>query len=292
MAKFLLSAFADEAGDSLAEQITALQRNGIGFIEPRAIDKEGIIFKSDSRLRAIRQQLDEGGISVSSVGSPIGKYPIEDPFDRHLEDFRRALNCAHILRTNKIRMFSFFVEQDKLAEYRDEVLARLSFMLDMAEAEGIQLCHENESRIFGQMPEQVRDLLTSLPRLSGIFDPANYRMNGADAELGIDVTLPSLAYMHIKDAIFESQTIVPAGEGEGHIGDAIEKINASTDKAIFLSVEPHLKTFSAYKNIDAHELHGKYVFETTKDSFDCAVNSLKGVLRGLGYRENGQFWEK
>lgn len=290
MAKFILSAFADEAGDSIEAQIAALQRNGIGYIEPRAVDGTGVIFKTDEELSEIRRKLDEAGIRVSSLGSPIGKYPIDEPFEKHLEDFKRALHAAHMLGTTNMRTFSFFVEQDRIAECRDEVMRRMNVLLDMAEAEGITLCHENESRIYGQMPDEVEDLLTSLPKLRGIFDPANYRMNDADAERGIDITLPSLAYMHIKDAIFEEQMIVPAGEGEGRIADAIEKIDRSTDRAIFLSVEPHLMAFSAYKNIDEHELRGRYVFENSDESFDFAVSSLKKVLGSIGFKENGPFW--
>ena len=292
MAKFILSAFADEAGDSLSEQIAALVRNGIGYIEPRAIDKQGVIFKSDKELREIRRTLDSYGIGVSSLGSPIGKYPIDEPFESHLEDFKKALNAAHILGTSRIRMFSFFVPENRLTECRSEVLRRLSVFLDLADAEGITLCHENEAKIYGQMPREVKDLLTSLPRLGGIFDPANYCMCDADAAEGIDVTLSSLVYMHVKDAVASEKTIVPAGEGDGRIGEALNKINAATDRAVFLTVEPHLKTFSAYASIDERTLRGKYVFETTNDSFDCAVNSLKNVLKLEGYSENGQYWSK
>ncbi len=292
MAKFILSAFADEAGKTLEEQIAALQRNGIGYIEPRSIDGTGILTKTDDELKEIRRKLDDAGIRVSSLGSPIGKYPIDEPFESHLADFRRALEAARILGTNLIRMFSFFVAQDKLAECREEVMRRMAIMLDLAEGAGIKLCHENESKIYGQMPNEVEDLLSANPRLGGIFDAANYRMNDGDAERGIDVTLPSLAYMHVKDAIYAEQTIVPAGEGEGHIADAIAKINASTDRAIFLSVEPHLRVFDAYKSIDTHELRGKYTFETAGEAFDCAVTSLKKLLTEAGYTANGPFYTK
>ena len=292
MAKFILSAFADEAGKSLASQIAALQRNGIGYIEPRAIDKKGVITLSECELKEVRRTLDDGGIRVSSLGSPIGKYPIDEPFAPHLEDFRRALQAAHILGTNLIRMFSFFVPQDRLKECRSEVMDRLSVMLEEAKAEGITLCHENESKIYGQMPGEVADLLTTLPDLAGIFDPANYRMNGADAAEGIDVTLPSFRYMHVKDAIFDEQAIVPAGEGEGKIADAIGKIDRHTDHAVFLSVEPHLHVFSAYSSIDDHELKGRHVFKNSDESFDFAVNALKNLLRQEGYTENGPFWVK
>ena len=189
-------------------------------------------------------------------------------------------------------MFSFFVPQDRLKECRSEVMDRLSVMLEEAKAEGITLCHENESKIYGQMPGEVADLLTTLPDLAGIFDPANYRMNGADAAEGIDVTLPSFRYMHVKDAIFDEQAIVPAGEGEGKIAEAIGKIDRHTDNAVFLSVEPHLHVFSAYSSIDDHELKGRHVFKNSDESFDFAVNALKNLLRQEGYTENGPFWVK
>ena len=292
MAKFILSAFADEAGDTLAAQIAALHRNGIGFIEPRAIEKKGVIFKTDDQLKEIRRELDDGGIRVSSIGSPIGKYSIDEPLAPHLEDLKRALNCAHMLGTKLIRMFSFFVPQDRLAECRNEVMDRLSVMLEMAKAEGITLCHENESKIYGQMPKEVADLFRTLPDLAGIFDPANYRMNGADAAEGIDVTLPAFKYMHVKDAIYAEQAIVPAGEGEGRIAEAIGKINRHTDNAVFLSVEPHLRLFSAYASIDEHELKGRHSFATSSEAFDFAVASLKNLLRSEGYNENGPFFTK
>ncbi len=292
MAKFILSGFADEAGNSLSEQIAALQRNGIGYIEPRAIDKQGVIFKTDAELKEIRRQLDDGGIRVSSIGSPIGKYAIDEPIAPHLEDLKLALNCAHILGTNLIRMFSFFVPQERLKECRNEVIERLSAMLDAAKAEGITLCHENESKIYGQMPEQVDDLLRTLPELGGIFDAANYRMNGADAARGIDVTLPSLKYMHIKDAIFSEQAIVPAGEGEGKIAEAIGKVDRHTDNAVFLSLEPHLHIFAAYASIDEHELKGRHAFNSKGEAFDFAVAALKNLLRREGYSENGPFWSR
>ena len=117
-------------------------------------------------------------------------------------------------------------------------------------------------------------------------------MNGADAAEGIDVTLPSFKYMHVKDAIFAEQAIVPAGEGEGKIAEAINKIDRHTDNAVFLSVEPHLRIFSAYASIDEHELKGRHTFATSGEAFDFAVAALKNVLRSEGFTENGPFFSK
>ena len=166
-------------------------------------------------------------------------------------------------------------------------------MVKIAEAEGVVLCHENESKIYGQMPEEVRDVLTSVPGLGGIFDAANYRMNNANTMEGIGATLVNFKYMHIKDAIFADQMIVPAGEGEGRIGDVIDVINGHTDGTVYLTLEPHLHTFNAYKLIDDHELKGKHVFKNGREAFDFAVGALEALLvkHGYGKDENGT-WKK
>ena len=286
MAKFVFSAFADEAGSTIEEQIAALKENGIGYIEPRKINGKGILQLSNDELAQIKKQLDENGIKVNSLGSPIGKYDITLPFEDHLVDFNRALEVCKIFDTDKIRMFSFFVDQKDLALYRDEVIARLGRMVEIATENNIKLCHENESKIYGEQPKEVLDILTSIPGMYGIFDPANYRMNNADVIEGINATLTNFAYMHIKDAIFETQTIVPAGEGEGKIGEIIDIVNEKVEGTVYLTLEPHLHIFDAYKDIDEHALKGKYVFNNGREAFAFAVKSLEKVLSDHGYRKD------
>ena len=287
MARFVLSAFADEAGETVLDQITALKENGIRFIEPRTFSNKGILTLSEEELSEIKKALDENGIKVNSLGSPIGKYNIEDPFDVHLEQFEKALRACEILDTDKMRMFSFFVKGDELKKHRDEVIVRLKEMVKIATERGIKLCHENESAIYGQNPEEVFDLLTNVEGLYGIFDAANYRMNGQDVMKGIEATLLNPAYVHIKDAHYESQTILPAGEGEGRIAEILNIVNDKVDGVVYLTLEPHLMEFFAYKNIDKHTLKGRYAFDSNREAFDFAVNTLKNLLIKEGYREDG-----
>ena len=185
-------------------------------------------------------------------------------------------------------MFSFFVEQSELSEYRDEVLARLNVMCKIAKENNITLCHENESAIYGQNPKEMLDLMENVEGLAGIFDPANYRMNDCDVMDGINATLKNLAYLHIKDAIYDSQIIVPAGDGEGRIAEVLDIVNKSTDGVVYLTLEPHLFLFDAYKLIDEHELKGKYTFKNNSESFDFAANALKSLLKDNRYERNGE----
>ena len=293
MASFVFSAFADEAGSTLKEQITALTENGIKYIEPRNINQAGILTYTEDELVDIEKQLSEAGIKVNSLGSPIGKYNIEDDFAPHFEQFKKALAVCKTLKTDKMRMFSFFVKQNELATHRDEVLRRMNAMTEEAKKHGIKLCHENESNIYGQMPNEVADLMDNVSDLYGIFDPANYRMNDGDVIAGINATLKNFAYMHIKDAHFESQTILPAGEGEGKIGEIIDIINENYDGLVYLTLEPHLHIFDAYKDIDEHELKGKYKFNTNREAFDFAVKSLEALMIKRGYRKDeNAIWKK
>lgn len=278
MAKFILSAFADEAASSLEGQIKALKDNGIYHIEPRNIDGRGILDYSDGELSEIKKALDDAGIKVNSLGSPIGKYNIEDDNKPHFELFKKALSAAEILGTENIRMFSFFIPEGEREKYKGEVITRLSEMCAEAKRRGIKLCHENEAKIYGEAPENVKELLEALPELYAIFDPANYRMAGCDVISGIEASFINFKYMHVKDAIYKEQMIVPAGEGEGKIAEIINLIDEKTDGDVYLTLEPHLHIFDAYKTIDEHELRGKYKFSSNEEAFAFAASALKNLL--------------
>lgn len=291
MANFILSAFADEASGTIEGQIAALKRNGIRWIEPRNVNGS-LVEKTDAELAKIGAAFKTAGIEVSSLGSPVGKYDIEKPFEDHLQTFRRALRACEILGTRRMRMFSFFVPQERLAECRNEVLRRLRILLGEAKAAGVTLCHENETAIYGQNPAEVHDLLTSLPDLCGVFDPANYVMNDQDPIEGIEATLPSLEYLHIKDALAAKKSIVPCGQGDGKIAEIIRRVDAVREDTLFLSLEPHLHIFDAYRQIDAHELKNEYSFASADEAFDCAVTSLKETLQKIGFHEEDGIWKK
>ena len=292
MAEFLISAFADETSNDPDHQIAALKRNGLRMIEPRNIGG-GIVDRTDAELDAFADKLDRAGIGISALGSPIGKYDIDKPFDAHLTVFRRALEICRRLGTDRMRMFSFFVPQERLKECRAEVLRRLSVMLEEADRAGVTLCHENESKIYGQNPAEVADLLNALPGLYGVFDAANYVMNDQDPLAGIDATLIRPAYLHMKDAIGAEKAIVPVGMGDGRYEEVLRRVDHAMDGLVTLTVEPHLHIFEIYQRIDSHKLKTGIEFDNSDDAFDCAVAAVKKMLTGLGYREGEDLvWRK
>jgi len=158
-------------------------------------------------------------------------------------------------------------------------------MLDKANEEGIILCHENEALIYGQGPNEVKDILTTIPELHSIFDAANFIMTDGDVKAGFEATLPNLEYVHIKDASYAEKIILPAGEGDGCLPELLSRVDAAREGVTYLTLEPHLRLFDGFVSIDKHTLKGKYTFANSTESFDCAVRSLEKVLTSIGFEK-------
>ncbi len=295
MAQFILSGFADEAQSDLQGQIAALKRNNMEYLEVRAIDGKCVIDYTEEEIEEFAKQLREAGIKVNSLGSPIGKYNIVDDFEPHFERFKKACKTAQILGTKNMRMFSFFIpDGEEAMNYKDEVLKRMRAMLDYAKEQGIQLCHENEARIFGRLNKECVYLQEQLPDLKAIFDSSNYIMEDEDILTNINNIVKYVEYVHVKDSTLDGHVIVPAGHGDGKYAEVIEKVaEARGDKDTFLTLEPHLFAFTGYNSLDHREMKHKFSFENSNDSFDAAVNALKDILKNLGYTEGeDKKWKK
>ena len=179
MVNYKLCAFADEADKALSGQIRAMQENGIAYLEMRGVNGVNVAKLTTAEAKAAAAELKAAGIQVWSLGSPAGKTPITDPFDFEKEQFKRLLETADITGAHAIRLFSFYGTDGK-AEYRDEVMERLSRFVEMAKGSGVVLCHENEKGIYGDVAPRCLAIHQAVPRLKAVFDPANFIQCGQD----------------------------------------------------------------------------------------------------------------
>ena len=277
-----LCAFSDVAGSSLNEQIAALKRNNISLMELRSIDKKNVADFTIEEANQYQKILEQNGISVWSIGSPIGKVNINIDFDEYLKKVSHVCQLAQIFKTNKIRMFSFF----HAYEAEDKVFEYLRKMIEVAAQYNVFLYHENEKDIFGDTAERVVKIMDNVSGLKYIYDPANYLQCSQKAELTLSLFHQKTDYFHIKDVISETGQLVPAGYGDGQILNLIQQIK--DDKT--LTLEPHLTVFDAYKTIDNTEMKHKFTYRSANEAFDAAVNALKTLLVQAGYKEeNGVF---
>ena len=139
-------AFADEADNMIDGQIEAMKTTGIDGLEVRGVDNVNISDISIAKAREVKKKMDDAGLKVWSIGSPIGKIDIvKGSFETEVERLRRTLETAAVLRAENIRLFSFYFPKDaNKADYKNEVIDRLGIFLEHAKGTGITLCHENE----------------------------------------------------------------------------------------------------------------------------------------------------
>ena len=200
------------------------------------------------------------GVGVSSIGSPIGKVPITDPFGPHLQRFGRALHAADVMEAPYVRVFSFFVpDGHEPGIYKDEVLERMSVLANEAQSAGVTLLHENEKEIYGDIPVRCAQILFGVdsPALRAAWDAANFVQCGVRpyAE-GYALLRPYIEYVHVKDALAGSRRVVPVGEGDGEMEETLSALHASGFDGFF-SLEPHLASSGTYRGFSGPELFRK-----------------------------------
>ncbi len=286
MAKFLFSAFADEASHELDKQIEALKRNNLKYIEPRNLDGKTVSKITVEEAKEVAEKLKKGGIKVSSIGSFYGKIEITDDFEPHFEEFKNTVEVAKVLGAKYIRLFSFYFKNgESYEEYRDEVIRRLKIMTEYALDNGIQCLHENEKEIYGDTAERCLDILKALDgKLLAVFDPANFIQCGEDTLKAYDMLEEYVEYMHIKDCN-EDKIVVPAGEGLGNISVILKRFREKEGTTNFVSLEPHLKEFVGLADLEGGAktkmLHS---YATNEEAFDAAVAALDNVIKNTWKR--------
>ncbi len=272
-------AFSDEAGASVDVQIAAMKRNGLSGTEIRGVDGESVAAITADKAREVVKKLEDNGLSVWSVGSPIGKIDLsQGGFEAHLDRLRHVIDIAHILKCKNVRMFSFYVPAGTdPGDCRGEVIDRLGRMADIAADGDISLCHENEKGIYGDTAPRCAEILDAVPALRCVFDPANFIQCGQDTAEAWEMLGGRVYYMHIKDALADG-TVVPAGLGVGHVGEILHDFISRGGESV--TVEPHLRVFEGLKDLEREKKtpEMRYAYPSADAAFDAACGALRALL--------------
>ena len=279
-----LSAFSDEAGKELSCQIAALKRNNISLTELRSVGGKNVKDLTFDEAREISKTLKENGIGLSALGSPMGKVKIDVDLEEYLKEVKHLCELAVIFGTDRIRMFSFYEAYEK----KERVFEYLRAMVELAKSYGIKLCHENEKKIYGDVADRVLELKKEVEGLCFVYDFANFLQVDELPENNIERLYDITDYFHIKDVVHATGELVPAGYGDGHIDALIRRLDRDT----VFTLEPHLKVFDGYAQIDGEEMKHRFHFTDGNEAFDMAVDSLKKLILENGYKEVEGGYEK
>ena len=282
---FILSAFADEISPDPREQLAVLKACKVRAIEFRSIYLTNVLALSDAQIKEFKGMIDGEGVHLSAIGSPVGKYPIDQPLEPHLDKLKRAIELCGVFGTKNIRVFSYYPPGNdpnfdgNWAPYRDEVVRRMRAKAELAEKAGVKLFHENEHRIFGDAPDRVVDIMSSVnsPALRAAYDAANWVYCGYDPVEGWEKTKQFTEHLHIKDWKY-------AKPGEGH-GTGV--IPGTGDGQMSYSIKDAVKRgYKGYAVMEPHLRGGGPTGGVTGfDLFPLAVEAFRKILRDAGGQE-------
>lgn len=270
---WILSGFGDEIDPDPKIQAAVMLALGAKHIEVRSAWGTNVVDLDDAQLAELKVILDEAGLKVSAVASPIGKVDVSLPAEHEVTRLRRIIEVAKVLDTRYIRMFSYFRAEDQSPEdIRDAVMERMVLLAAEAERAGVILIHENEKDIYGDTPERVLDLLETVnsPALRAAWDNANFVQVGVKPYTDAYAMLrPYLVYLQVKDAIAASGEVVPTGKGDGQLVETLTALSQDGYTG-FASLEPHLAA--------QHELGGF----SGPEAFGEAARAFRSATDAIG----------
>lgn len=280
MAKLITSAFADEFSSVFTEQLEALNKFGIGYVEVRGVDGKNVSTLNDLEVKEAKKKLLDYGIKASSIGSPLGKIQLDGDMSNHYETAKRVFETANELGAKYVRAFSFYLPEGKTnSECRSMVLDALEGLVKISEEYGVTICHENEAKIYGESPDACLDVLEYFGgRLKCVFDMGNFVLDGYKPYPDAYKKLFNyIEYFHIKDALYAG-AIVPAGKGEATIKEILDDYKLNGKKDAFITLEPHLQTFDGLNALVGKSFENPYKYANQQEAFTDGVKCLKELL--------------
>lgn len=231
-----------------------------------------------AQLKDIRKQLDDADVKLSVLDTgiykitlpgtkPIGENasdlnPVHGEYDRELDELKRAGDAAHVLGTERIRIFTFKRVADPNSIF-DRIVDELQKALAVAKQQDITLLVENEFDCnIGTGAETAKLFQTVTDRrLLHNWDPGNCFEAGEEPfpKAWDQLDHSRISHMHLKDAADHAWK--PIGSGRiDFVGQfqALKKMNYSGT----MSLETH------YRNAQ-------------KDPYTSSVESMDGLFRIL-----------
>lgn len=245
------NAFADEAGNTIDEQISVIKKHKLDGIEIRFFNGTSILEVDEKTITDFAQRLKKENIIVWALASPIGKVMLDTDIGLQLKLLERGIYVAKKFDTSYIRIFSFFPPCQKSEKWNlDQVVSRIKNMVELAENNQVHLCLENEKGTFAYNAENCLYLFKKISKLRGVFDAANFIACHQDTWEAWNKLKPYIEYLHIKDALADGTIVLP-GAGVGNLKLIYHDFLKNGGKGV--TIEPHLKKLSFFDNMEKME---------------------------------------
>ncbi|OAS21813.1 sugar phosphate isomerase/epimerase family protein [Paenibacillus oryzisoli] len=253
-----LGVLTDEVSPDFEKALNWIAEQGLKHVEVRVVNGVNVSALADDLIVDIRKMVEERGLYVSAIASPLFKCALDpkrfvesgDTFgqkeqgvEEHFEKLDRVIEIAKGLGTTRIRIFSFWRELDP-QQHRDEIVHHLKRAGDIAVKAGMMLLLENEPSCNGGFAEEVAALVTAInsPAVRGLWDPGNEAYGAREAfPSGYQYMKNALAHVHLKDAYIRQDgtpKCVPLGSGDAAITAQIKALEGEGYAGLY-TIETH-----------------------------------------------------
>lgn len=228
-----LGIITDEVSQDLNVALNWVQNNGLKHVEIRMVNDKNISDLSDDDVDNVLKEVEKRNLSISCVASPLFKCALDpsravatgDTFGQdeeniadHFTKLDRMIEICKRLKTDKIRIFSFWREEHP-GNHINEIVTHLKRAAEIAEKEGIILLLENEASCNGGFASEVGEIVAHVnsSHLKVLWDPGNEVHGGRSAfPEGYNEVKNLIGHVHLKDAKVDANGngyCVPIGAG-------------------------------------------------------------------------------
>jgi len=274
----------------------------------------------DNEMQTLKKGLNDFGLSVSSLGSPLGKVKLLDqedgttnafiPFETYLQkNVHGACQKAVDLGTKLVRGFSFYHPKDSNPEdHLEQACDYLGQISDVCQSYGLVYGLEVEANLIGQTGQLMASLYEKIARenLCLIFDGANLSTQGfSTAEIyeQFQAMNEGLGWVHIKDYKHPGEIsrithvdeeslrhFVPADQGDSGHTEILADLR--TELPTMESRMKKLGVDGIFLDLEPHVRGGgQFGGFSGPDGFGVALRGLCNVLDEVGIHYNLRQYE-
>ena len=279
-----LGIITDEADPDLSRVLsTFYPKYQLHWAEIRNVKLDGksrYVYNSASpqQVKQIKKELDDAGVKLSILDTgiykitlpgtqPLGENagdlnPVQGEYEKQLDDLKRAADAAHVLGTDRLRIFTFKRVADPNAIF-DRIVEDLQKAIAVAKQQNVTLLVENEfdcNVATGAETARLFRTITDRTLLHN-WDPGNCYEAGEQPfpKAWDELDHGRISHIHLKDAAGKS--CKPIGGGEIDFAGQFRALKQMSYSGT-MSLETH------YKNVQ-------------HDPYTSSVESMDGLVRVL-----------
>lgn len=209
-----LGVISDEVSQDLVVALDWAVEYGLKHVEIRMVDGVNVLRLTEEQIERVQQEVQQRGLFVSALASPLFKCPLdptrplptgdlfgceEQDVEEHHRMVHKAIDYAKRLKTNYIRIFSFWREEQPEL-YMDDIVRHLKLAAEAALEGGIVLLLENGRSCNGGFSWEVADIVRKVdsPALKVLWDPGNEDRTSPSYPQGYEHVRDQIAHFHLK----------------------------------------------------------------------------------------------